>query len=116
MDLSHDYNGNNELLVAGSYERLQMCKCVILACGDLGYTDPSIPDIRDALGTYTDEYGLESIKNKIYEILILSQVVRDNEIVSLDVTSQPGYDYVTVDLQFSFGATSLEVPIMIRGF
>lgn len=115
MDLYHDYNGDNELLVVGIAERLQMCKCVILSYGDLGYTDPSIPDISEALGDYTDDYGLEAIKNKIYEILILSQVVRDDEISFLDVISKPGADYVTVDLQLSFGSTTLDVPILTRG-
>ena len=54
MDFNHDYNGTNELLVVGSRERLQACKCVILAFGDLGYTDPPIPSLGDAIGEFTD--------------------------------------------------------------
>lgn len=112
MDFSHDYDGTNELLVAGSRERLQACKCVILAFGDLGYTDPPIPDISDALGEYTDSDGMEALKSKIHEILILSQVVRDDEILSLDVTSLQGDDHFTVSLQLVFGSETFNLPII----
>lgn len=110
MDLSHDYDGTNELLVVGSRERLQSCKCVILAFGDLGYTDPSIPDLKDALGGYTDFEGTEALKTKIREILVLSQVVRDEEILSIDVTSEYGDDHFTVDLQLVFGTETFDIP------
>lgn len=109
MDLNHDYNGINELLVVGSAERLQMCKCVILSFGDLGYTDPAVPDISTALGEYTDGEGVDILKNKIYEILLVSQVVLDSEIVSIDVTSPYGDDRFHVDLQLTFGSSSFEL-------
>ena len=110
MDLNHDYDGTNELLVVGSRERLQACKCVILAFGDLGYTDPPIPDLSEALGDYTDFNGIEAVKSKIYQILVLSQVVRDDEILSLEVTSSQGDDRFTVDLQLTFGSETFDIP------
>lgn len=109
MDLNHDYDGTNELLVVGTRERLQSCKCVLLAFGDLGYTDPPLPDLSDALGEYTDYYGTEIVKNKIREILLLSQVVSAEEILSIAVTSLQGDDHFTVDLELSFGNTSFEL-------
>lgn len=113
MDFNHDYDGTNELLVVGTRERLQACKCVILAYGDLGYTDPPLPDISSAIGAYTDELGTEAVKNKIYEILIRSQVVRDSEIRSLEVTSGIGDDHFTVDLQLTFGSETFEIPAVV---
>ena len=110
MDLNHDYDGTNELLVVGSRERLQACKCVILAFGDLGYTDPPIPDLSEALGDYTDFNGIEAVKSKIYQILVLSQVVRDDEILSLEVTSPQGDDRFMVDLQLTFGSETFDIP------
>jgi len=110
MDLSHDYDGTNELLVAGSRERLQACKCVILAFGDLGYTDPPIPDLGDAIGEFTDLDGIDAVKNKIYQILVLSHVVTDDEILSLEVTSPQGDDRFTVDLQLTFGQEVFDIP------
>lgn len=110
MDLSHDYDGTNELLVVGSRERLQACKCVILAFGDLGYTDPSIPDLSEAIGDFTDFNGIEAVRSKIYQILILSHVVKDNEILSLEVTSPQGDDRFTVDLQLTFGQEVFDIP------
>ncbi len=113
MDFSHDYDGTNELLVVGSQERLQACKCVLLAYGDLGYTDPPLPDISSVLGEYTDYDGAEAVKSKIYEILIRSQVVRDDEILSLEVTSDIGADHYTIDLQFTFGSDTFEIPAVV---
>lgn len=110
MDLNHDYDGTNELLVVGSRERLQTCKCVILSFGDLGYTDPPIPDLSDAVGDYTDFYGVEAVKSKLREILLLSQVVREDEIGSIEVTSLQGDDHFTVDLQLTFGSVYFEIP------
>lgn len=110
MDLNHDYDGTNELLVVGSRERLQSCKCVILAFGDLGYTDPPIPDLSDAVGDYTDFYGVEAVKSKLREILILSQIVRADEIQSIEVTSMQGDDHFTVDMQFTFGSETFDIP------
>ena len=88
MDFNHDYDGTNELLVAGSRERLQACKCVILAFGDLGYTDPPIPDISDALGEYTDSDGMEAL------------------------TSLQGDDHFTVSLKLVFGSETFNLPII----
>ena len=108
--MNHDYDGTNELLVVGSRKRLQSCKCVILAFGDLGYTDPTIPDLSDAVGDYTDFYGVEAVKSKLREILILSQVVRADEIQSIEVTSTQGDDHFTVDMQFTFGSETFDIP------
>lgn len=113
MDFNHDYDGTNELLVVGSKERLQACKCAILAYGDLGYTDPPLPDISQSLGDYTDTNGFNTIKNKIYEILIVSQVVKDNEILSIEVTSNEGDDHYTVDLQLTFGSETFGIPMIV---
>lgn len=109
MDFSHDYNGTNELLIIGSKERLQACKCVILAFGDLGYTDPPIPSLGDAIGDFTDYDGQTAVKNKIREILIRSQVVRDDEILGIDIISQVGDERFTVDLQLTFGNETFDV-------
>lgn len=111
MDLNHDYDGTNELLVVGSRERLQACKCVLLAFGDLGYTDPSVPSLADAIGQYTDGDGFEAIRAKIREILVISQVVRDDEILSVDVTSATGDSRFTVGLQLSFGSETFDVNV-----
>lgn len=113
MDFNHDYNGTNELLVVGSRERLQACKCVILAFGDLGYTDPPIPSLGDAIGEYTDFDGVEAVKNKIHDILIRSQVVREDEIGGIDVISPNGDDRFTVDLQLTFGNETFEVSAIV---
>lgn len=109
MDFNHDYNGMNGLLVSGMAERLQLCKGAILSMGDLGYTDPGLPDIREALGDYTDTSGIDSVKSKIREILVISQVVLDSEILSIDVTSPIGDNKYVVDLRFTFGATTMEL-------
>ena len=109
MDFSHDYDGTNELLVVGSRERLQACKCVILAFGDLGYTDPPLPDLSQAIGDFTDYNGQTALKNKIHEILIRSQVVREDEILGIDVVSQTGDERFTVDLQLTFGSETFDV-------
>lgn len=111
MDLNHGYDGTNELLVAGSSERLQACKCVILAFGDLGYTDPPIPDISKSIGDYTDSQGMDTLKARIYELLLLSQVVMENEILSIDVVSNKGTDGFIVDLQFTFGSDRFDLPL-----
>lgn len=110
MDLNHDYDGTNELLVVGTRERLQACKCVILAFGDLGYTDPPLPDLSEAIGEYTDFYGIESVRDKIREILLLSHVVSEEEIVSIDVVSPQGDDRFTIDLQLTFGNETFDIP------
>lgn len=107
--MNHDYNGTNDLLLVGSAERLQVCKSVILSFGDLGYTDPSIPDISDALGEYTDNLGAEALRNKVYEILLISQVVRDEEIVAINVASPVGANHFSVELQFTFGSEKFEI-------
>ena len=75
MDFNHDYDGTNELLIVGSKERLQACKCVILAFGDLGYTDPPIPSLGDAIGDYTDFQGIASVKRKIHDFLLNLQEI-----------------------------------------
>lgn len=111
MDFYHDYDGTNELLVVGARERLQACKCVLLAFGDLGYTDPQIPDLRNAIGEYTDYDGTESLRSDIIKILSQSQVVRSDEIIDVSVVSPRGADHFTVNLQLAFGTTSVELPV-----
>lgn len=113
MDFNYDYDGTNELLVVGSRERLQACKCVILAFGDLGYTDPPIPSLGDAIGDYTDFQGIASVKRKIHEILIRSQVVREDEILGIDVISPQGDDRFTVDLQLTFGTETFDINAIV---
>lgn len=109
MDFNRDYDGTNELLVVGSRERLQACKCVILAFGDLGYTDPPLPALSEAIGDFTDYDGQTAVKNKIHEILIRSQVVREDEILGIDIISQVGDDRFTVDLRLTFGSETFDV-------
>lgn len=111
MDFNHDYNGINGLLVSGVTERLQLCKSAILAMGDLGYTDPGLPDIRDVLGEYTDSSGVSIVEDKVREILIASQVVSNSEIVSIDVTI-PDASTFLVDLKLTFGEVNIELPSM----
>lgn len=104
MDLNHDYTGLNDFLVIGSVERLQLCKCIILSQGDLGYTDPPIMDIRTFIGDYTDTDSIDALRRGIYNLLVTSQAVMPEEIISIDVVSSTGSDKFIVDMQFSFGS------------
>lgn len=114
MDLNHDYNdGQNPFLVIGAAERLQACKTVLLAFGDLGYTDPPIPDIRDAIGDYTDSTGIESVRRKVREILTMSFVVLDSEILSVEVTSPVGADLFHIEVEFTFGRIETDVTAVL---
>lgn len=114
MDLNHDYNdGQNQFLVIGAAERLQACKAALLAFGDLGYTDPPIPDIRDAIGDYTDLDGMDSVKRKVREILTVSQVVRDSELLSVDVVSTVGDDRFTIEVEFTFGRIEVDAAAIL---
>lgn len=114
MDFNHDYNdGENPFLVVGAAERLQACKTALLAFGDLGYTDPPIPDIRDAIGGYTDPDGIERVKRKVREILTVSQVVRDSELLSVDVTSPVGASLYHVEVSFTFGRIEADVATVL---
>lgn len=103
MDINHDFDGTNEFVLTGSAERLQMVKNVILSFGDMGYTDPAIPDIRYAIGEYTDAAGQTLLADAIREALMLSQVVRPEEILDISITSQIGSNEFTADLSFTFG-------------
>lgn len=114
MDFNHDYNdGENPFLVVGAAERLQACKTALLAFGDLGYTDPPIPDIRDAIGDYTDLNGMDSVKRKVREILTVSQVVRDSELLSVDVVSPVGDDRFTIEVEFTFGRIEVDAAAIL---
>lgn len=113
MDLNHDYLGQEPFLVAGARERLQMCKCAILAFGDLGYTDPPLPDLREFLGEYTDVPTGEALEARIREILEVGQLCTPEEILSIAVTSPVGADYFTVSLQLSFGSEVFNAPAIL---
>lgn len=113
MDLNHDYVEHEPFLVAGAKERLQMCKCAILAFGDLGYTDPPLPDLREYLGEYTDAPTQEALEGRIREILELSQLCSPEEILSISVTSPVGADHFTVSLQLAFGSEVFDAPAVL---
>lgn len=108
MDFNHDFNGDNEFLLSGAKERLQAVKAVILSFGDMGYTDPDVPDIRYAIGDYTDPNGHRALEGAIREALITSMIVRQEEIVSIKIISPIGGNSFTVQLGFTFGAIELE--------
>lgn len=110
MDFNHDYNGNNEFLLTGAKERLQMVKAAILSFGDMGYTDPQVPNVQYAIGDYTDAEGQAALEGAIHEILITSMVVRPEEIVNIKVTSPIGANGFAVKLDFTFGTTEIQHP------
>ena len=110
MDLNHDYIEHEPFLLAGAKERLQMCKCAILAMGDLGYTDPSLPDIREFVGAYTDAETGELLVQRIHEILLVGRLARAEEIISIKVVSEEGADHFQVRLDLAFGSEVLDVP------
>lgn len=111
MDLNHDYVEHEAFLVAGARERLQMCKCAVLANGDLGYTDPPIPDMRDAIGEYTDAPTAREVEQMVRSVLELSQLVRPSEILSIEAVPYP--EGFSVTLNLSFGTEVLDVPTAI---
>lgn len=111
MDLNHDYIEHEPFLVAGGKERLQMCKCAILAKGDLGYTDPPIPDLRMALGQYTDAPAAREVEQAIRSLLEIAQLARPDEILSIEAVPYP--EGFTVALNLSFGTEVLDVPTAI---
>lgn len=113
MDLNHDYTEHEAFLLAGASERLQMCKCAILAFGDMGYTDPSIPDLRKAVGEYTDEQGISALQSKIREILEIGQLCTPEEIVAINITSPIGGESFVVQLVLTFGTEVVDVPAVL---
>lgn len=110
MDFNHDYNGDNEFLLSGSMQRLQQVKAAILSFGDMGYTDPAVPNIQYAIGEYTDPQAHLDLEGAIREILITSMVVRPEEIVSIQITSPVGDKGFTANLGFTFGKLALSHP------
>ena len=110
MDFNHDYNGDNEFLLSGNAQRLQQVKAAILSFGDMGYTDPVVPNIQRAIGAYTDENGHIALEGAIREILVTSMVVRPEEIVSIAVTSPIGDKSFTARLGFTFGKLKVTNP------
>ena len=110
MDFNHDYNGDNEFLLSGNAQRLQQVKAAILSFGDMGYTDPVVPNIQRAIGDYTDENCHIALEGAIREILITSMVVRPEEIVSIAVTSPIGDKGFTARLGFTFGKLEVTNP------
>lgn len=110
MDFNYDFNGNNEFLLTGAKERLQMVKSAILSFGDMGYTDPPVPNVQFAVGDYTDPNGHANLEGAIKEILITSMVVRPEEIVGIKVVSPVGDNGFRVRLDFTFGTTEIQHP------
>lgn len=110
MDFNHDFNGNNEFLLSGAKERLQMVKAAILSFGDMGYTDPEVPNVQLSVGDYTDPAGQENLELALRDALITSMVVRPEEIVSIKVTSPVGDNKFTARLDFTFGTTEIQHP------
>lgn len=113
MDLNHDYTEHEAFLLAGVSERLQMCKCAILAFGDMGYTDPAIPDLRKFLGEYTDRPTADALASKIREILEIGQLCTSEEIIAINVTNPVGSETFQVQLVLTFGTEVLDVPTVL---
>lgn len=113
MDLNHDYIEHEPFLLLGAAERLQMVKCAILAGGDLGYTDPEIPDIREFIGAYTDQETGDLLCGRIRELLVVGRFALPEEIISISIVSQVGDDHFTVSLDFTFGHEVLDVPAVL---
>lgn len=113
MDFNHDYVEHEPFLLAGAKERLQMCKCAILAYGDLGYTDPSLPDIRELIGEYTDAAGATLLEQRIREILEIGQLCTPDEILSIVVDSPIGGEGFHVSLNLAFGSEVFDVPAVL---
>lgn len=111
MDFNHDYVEHEPFLVAGARERLQMCKCAILSKGDLGYTDPAIPDLREAIGQYTDAEACAALESLIQAILEIGQFASRDEIISITVTAHG--DTFTAALAFTFGTEVFDVPAIL---
>lgn len=110
MDFNHDFNGNNEFVLTGAKERLQMVKSAILSFGDMGYTDPVVPNIQYAIGDYTDPNGHRALADALREILITSMIVRPEEIVDIKITSPIGDNGFAARLDFTFGKLELTHP------
>lgn len=113
MDLNHDYIEHEAFLLVGAQERLQMVKSAILAFGDLGYTDPAIPDIREFIGQYTDAETGARLVQKIREILAVGRFASADEILSIEIVSAEGDDHFKVSLNFTFGSEVLDVPAVL---
>lgn len=110
MDFNHDFNGDNEFLLSGNAQRLQQVKATILSFGDMGYTDPEVPNIQYAIGEYTDMDNHIRLEGAIREILITSMVVRPEEIAEIQVTSPVGSSGFTAQLGFTFGKVEIAHP------
>lgn len=108
MDFNHDYNGDNEFLISGNAQRLQQAKAAILSFGDMGYTDPVIPNIQYSIGEYTDGASNIALEGAIREILIKSMVVRPEEIATIEVTSPIGGKGFTARIGFTFGELEVQ--------
>lgn len=113
MDLNHDYIEHEAFLLAGASERLQMCKCAILAMGDMGYTDPPLPDLRGFIGEYTDKEAAGLLEARIREILEIGQLCTPEELVSVTVTNKVGSESFEAQLVFTFGTEVVDVPAVL---
>lgn len=113
MDLNHDYVEHEAFLLAGASERLQMCKCALLAYGDMGYTDPPIPDLREFIGQYTDTDAARALESKIREILEIGQLCTPEELLSVNVEGTTGSETFHVQLVFTFGTEVVDVPAVL---
>lgn len=110
MDFNHDYNGSNEFLLSENAQRLQQVKAAILSFGDMGYTDPQVPNIQRAIGEYTDGAGASALEGVLRDILVTSMIVRPEEIARISVTSPEGGSAFVAELGFTFGKLSLQYP------
>lgn len=113
MDMNHDYVETEPFLLAGVPERLQACKCAVLAFGDMGYTDPAIPSLKSFIGEYTDSPTNEELEKAIRSVLTISQLASEKEIQAIQVISPVGADYFTVSLEFTFGTEVFDVPAVL---
>ena len=113
MDLNHDYVEHEAFLLAGASERLQMCKCAILASGDMGYTDPAIPDLRKFIGSYTDGGTATTLEARIREILETGGLCTPEELVSVATINPIGSETFQVQLVFTFGTEVVDVPAVL---
>lgn len=113
MDLNHDYIDKEPFLLMGAQERLQMCKCAILSMGDMGYTDPPLPSIKEFIGEYTDEDANKLLESRIRQILEVGELAAPDEILSISVSSPIGGGAFTVDLRLSFASEVFDVPTIL---
>ena len=109
MDLNHDYKSkNDQVLVYMAADRLQRIKTAILSFGDMGYTDPPVPNIALYIGEYTDTAACRSLESAIRTIILDSCTAQAQEIVNISVQPNEAYNGFVVSLNMSFGTGTFE--------